>query len=124
MWEHSNQLQLIEIWTERLDSNGEFLGLEHEAVFYDPEVFVEPVRDIRLFPYSGSYSEIAPYNVSQCIQTIFLGEDGRNTQVSPGTTIPYEVRDLYDRPWAQIWEEYFEDDMSRPEEDDSLGGFR
>ena len=67
---------------------------------------------------------MAPYNVSQCIQTIFLGEDGRNTQVSPGTTIQYKVRDLYDRPWAQIWEEYFEDGMSRPVEDDSLGGFR
>ncbi|MGD8808196.1 MAG: hypothetical protein PVG24_01255 [Gammaproteobacteria bacterium] len=124
MWEHSSQLQLIEIWSERLDSSGEFLGLEHETIFYDPEVFVEPVRDIRLFPFSGSYSEMAPYNVSQCIQTIFLGEDGRNTQVAPGTTIPFEVRDLYDRPWAQIWEEYFEDGMSRPEEDDSLGGFR
>jgi hypothetical protein len=36
----------------------------------------------------------------------------------------YTVRDLYDRPWARIWEEYFEPGMSRPAEDDSLGGFR
>lgn len=124
MWEHSNQLQLIEIWTERRDTDDSFIGLEHEAVFYDPEVFLEPVRDIRLFPYQGGYTDVAPYNLSQCIQTIFLGEDGRNTQVSPGTTIPFKVRNLYDRPWAQIWEEYFESGMSRPEEDDSLGGFR
>jgi hypothetical protein len=124
MWEHSNALQLIEIWSERLDANGEFVGLVHEAVFYDPEVFVEPVRDIRLFPYQGDYAESAPHTLEQCVQTIFLGEDGRNTQVPPGTTIQYTVRDLYDRPWAEIWEEYFEGGMSRPEADDSLGGFR
>ncbi len=124
MWEHSNQLQLIEIWSERHASDGSFLGLQHETIFYDPEVFVEPVRDIRLFPRTGDYGDGAPYAVDQCIQTIFLGEDGRNTQVSPGTTIPFKVRDLYDRPWAEIWEEFFENDMSRPEEDDSLGGFR
>ena len=124
MWEHSNLLQMIEIWTERRSADGDFIGLEHEAVFYDPEVFVEPVRDIRLFPVQGSFADAAPYNLTQCIQTIFPGEDGRNTQVAPGTTIPFTVRDLYDRPWAKIWEEYFEDGMSRPVEDDSLGGFR
>jgi len=123
-WEHSNQLQLIEIWTERRDADGKFIGLEHESVFYDPEVFVEPVRDVRLFPFEGRYADAAPYVHSECIQTIFLGEDGRNTQVSPGTTIEYKVRNLFDRPWAQIWEEHFENGMSRPEEDDSLGGFR
>jgi hypothetical protein len=123
-WEHSNQLQLIEIWTERREADGDFIGLQHETVFYDPEAFVEPVRDIRFFPFAGRYADAPPYEHSECIQTIFLGEDGRTTQVSPGTTIQYKVRDLYDRPWAKIWEEYFEDGMSRPEEDDSLGGFR
>jgi len=44
--------------------------------------------------------------------------------VPPGTTIDYKVRDLFDRPWARIWEEYFEKGMQRPKSDDTLGGFK
>jgi hypothetical protein len=49
--------------------------------------------------------------------------------VSPGTTVEHTVRDLYERPWAQIWEEYFERDVQGPapepaETEDALGGFR
>lgn len=123
-WEHSSNLQLIEIWSERTNENGDFIGLQHETVFYDPEVFTEPVRNISFYSHTGDYAEAAPLNHTHCNQTIFQGPDGRATQVSPGTTIEYTVRDLYDRPWAQIWEEYFEEGMSRPQEDDSLGGFR
>jgi hypothetical protein len=123
-WEYSSQMQLIEIWSERRDGDGRLLGLEHETVFYDPEVFVAPVRDVRFFVRQGDYADAAPINHEYCNQTIFLGPDGRGAQVSPGTTIEYTVRDLYDRPWARIWEAYFEDGMSRPVEDESLGGFR
>lgn len=123
-WEYSSQLQIIEIWSERQDAAGNFLGLEHETIFYDPQVFVEPVRDMRFFSRLGDYADYAPINHAHCNQTIFHDADGRASQVSPGTTIDYTVLDLYDRPWAKIWEEYFEDGMNRPEEDDSLGGFR
>jgi len=34
------------------------------------------------------------------------------------------VRDLYDRPWARIWEQYFEKDMKRPVAAEDLGGFK
>jgi hypothetical protein len=44
--------------------------------------------------------------------------------VPPGTTIDYTVRDLFDRPWARIWEEYFEKGMQRPKAADDLGGFK
>jgi len=30
--------------------------------------------------------------------------------------IPYKVPNLYDRPWARIWEEYHETGMQRPPE--------
>jgi hypothetical protein len=123
-WEYSSALQLIEIWSERHDANGDLLGLEHETVFYDAEAFVEPVRDIRFFARTGNYADFEPLAHEHCNQTIFLGPDGRGAQVSPGTTIDYTVRDLYDRPWARVWEEFFEQGMSRPDEDDSLGGFR
>lgn len=123
-WEYSNRMQLIEIWAPRSFADGRFAGLEHEAVFYDPEAFVAPVRDIRFFSRQGGYEDAAPFTLEHCNQTIFVGEDGRGTQVSPGTTIPYTVRDLFDRPWARIWEQYFEGGMQRPAESDDLGGFR
>jgi len=123
-WEYSSNLQIIEIWSERHDADGNFIGLNHESVFYDADVFVAPVRDLAFFSRQGDYAEFTPINYSHCNQTIFLGADGRATQVSPGSTIDYTLYDLYDRPWAKIWEEYFEQDMQRPEEDDSLGGFR
>ena len=69
---------------------------------------MQPVRDIRFFSRRGDLNDAEPVHVEHCNQTIFVGEDGRGTQVPPGTTIDYKVRDLYDRPWARIWEEYFE----------------
>jgi hypothetical protein len=50
------------------------------------------------------------------VQTIFPIE-GRST-VSPGTEIEIEVPDMYGRPWAQIWERYWEEGMERPAEED------
>ena len=43
---------------------------------------------------------------------------GKATPVSPGTTIPYEVPDIYGRPWAEIYEKYHEQGMKRPQADD------
>jgi len=123
-WEYSSKMQLIEIWTPRHFADGRFAGLEHETVFYDPEAFVQPVRDIRFFSRQGDYKDGGPFHLEHCNQTIFVGKDGRGAQVPPGTTIEYTVRDLYDRPWARIWEQYFEKDMKRPAEADELGGFR
>jgi hypothetical protein len=123
-WEYSSRMQLIEIWSPRRFADGRFAGLEHEAVFYDPEAFVQPVRDIRFFSRRGDYKDAPPFHLEHCNQTIFVGEDGRGTQVPPGTTVQYTVRDLYDRPWARIWEQYFERGMQRPAESDELGGFR
>ena len=52
----------------------------------------------------------------QLRQTIFP-VDGRPKPLAPGVTIEYTVPDMYGRPWAQIWERYFEDGMQRPDEE-------
>jgi hypothetical protein len=117
-------MQLFEIWGPRRFADGRFAGLEHETVFYDPEAFLQPVRDIRFFSRRGDLQTAGPFHLEHCNQTIFEGTDGRGTQVPPGTTIEYKVRDLFDRPWARIWEEYFEKDMKRPAESGDLGGFK
>ncbi len=116
-FEHSNALQTIEIYTPNRDADGNFIGLNHEAVFYDPQALVEPVRIIRNYIRESGFDEGDPYVFVECVPTIFPVA-GRPTPVSPGDVIEYEVPDMYGRPWAYMWERYFEQDMVRPEDDD------
>jgi hypothetical protein len=60
-----------------------------------------------------------PYTFIECIQTIYP-IDGRAKPVIPGTVIPYKVPNMFDRPWATIWEEYHENGMQRPAEKELL----
>jgi hypothetical protein len=112
-WEHSDFLQTIEIFTARKNDAGEFIGLEHEAIFYDPEVFVEPVRAYRFLPLTGPLNESSPINFSHCNQTIYP-VDGKGVHVTPGMVIEYKIPNLYDRPWAEIYENYHEEGMEQP----------
>ena len=116
-FEFSNRLQTIEIYSPNHDANGEFVGLNHEAIFYDPEAFVEPIRIVRNFEKLSELSEDDPYTYIECIQTIFP-ENGRATPKSPGDVFDYEMPDMYGRPWGQIWERYFERDMEQPQDED------
>jgi hypothetical protein len=116
-FEHSNSMQSIEIYTPLRDADGTFIGLNHEAILYDPEALVEPVRIVRNLMKQGEMSDGPPYPFIECVQTIFPVR-GRATPVSPGDVIEYEVPDMYGRPWAHIWEQYHEQGMQKPEEDD------
>ena len=116
-FEYSNKMQTIEIYTPNRDAAGKFLGLNHEAIFYDPEALVEPVRIIRNYVKLSGFEEGDPYVFIDCVQTIFP-VNGKATPVSPGTEIQYRVPDIYGRPWAQIWEQYFEQGMEKPETED------
>ena len=118
-FEHSSAMQSIEIYTPNRDAEGNFLGLNHEAILYDPLALAEPIRIVGNLTKQGGYAdaEQTPYVFIECVQTIFP-VDGRATPVSPGQVIEYKVPDMYDRPWSQIWEEYFEQNMTRPEKED------
>ena len=116
-FEFSNLMQTIEIYTPIRDEDGNFLGLNHEAILYDQEALVEPIRIVRDLMKQGEFTDSVPYVFVECIQTIFPIE-GHATPVAPGDVIEYQVPNMYDRPWAQIWEQYFEQGMQRPEEDD------
>jgi hypothetical protein len=115
--EFSSKLQTIEIYTPNHDAAGAFLGLHHETVFYDPEALVQPVRIVRDFRRISDFDEGEPFVFTQCLQTIYPIK-GRATPVAPPTVIEYEVPDMFGRPWAQIWEKYFEQDMEKPAEKD------
>ncbi|HWJ86749.1 MAG TPA: hypothetical protein VNS12_01590 [Pelagibacterium sp.] len=118
-FEHSNQLQVIEILTPR-EENGEFVGLHHETIFYDAEALLQPVRQIQWYEFQNDFTEGDPYIFIECNQTIFP-IDGRATPTSPGQTIEYTVPDRFGRPWAAIQEQYFEQDMERPQAEGLFG---
>lgn len=122
-FEFSHQMQTVEIYTPIHDKAGHVTGLNHEAVFYDPEALVQPIRIVRNFERIGGLDEGDPYEFIECFQTQFP-IDGHSTPVHPGQVIPYQVPDMYDRPWAKIWEQYFEQGMKQPGEARDLFDFQ
>jgi len=116
-WEYSNKLQTIEIFTPRSDAQGKLIGLEHEAVFYDEDGLAQPVRNVRFLSRQGDFNDVPPNTLTHCNQTLFV-VNGRATPLVPGAKIEYRVEDLYGRPWAAVWEEYFETGMQRPKSED------
>ena len=116
-FEYSSRLQTVEIYSPLRNADGRFLGLNHEAVFYDPDALVEPIRIVRNLMKQGSFRDQPPFVFVECVQTIFP-VDGRATPLTPGDVLEYEVPDMYGRPWAKIWERYFEQGMQRPEQED------
>jgi hypothetical protein len=115
--EFSSKMQTIEIYSPNRDATGKFLGLNHEAIFYDPEALVQPIRIVRKLTKVSDFDQGEPRPFIECIETIFP-INGRATPITPGTDIQFTVPDMYGRPWAKIWERYFEQGMSRPKEDD------
>jgi hypothetical protein len=117
VFEFSSKMQAIEIYTPNRDAKGHFIGLNHEAIFYDPEAFVQPIRIVRNLVKQSGFEEGEPYMFIECVPTIFP-QSGHATPKAPGDVIAFEVPDIYGRPWAHIWEQYFERGMTRPKEVD------
>jgi hypothetical protein len=112
MFENSDQLETIETFKPVLDANGNFYGLDHETIFYDPEAFVTPVR--ASFRFQRMATKDDPdrrYNFIECLSNIF-NTDGRPKQV---TAADPRFVDYYGRPWAKNWEQHFEKDWEKPE---------
>jgi hypothetical protein len=122
-FEWSGKLQSIEIYTP-IRNGSTFVGLNHESIIYDDEALVEPIRIVRNLHKINNFTDATetPYPFIECVQTIFSLK-GHNSPVSPGDTFEYEMPDMYGRPWAQMWEKYFEQGMTKPEVDEDLFNF-
>ena len=110
MMEFSNELEVIEI-IRRAD-DGE--GLVVEAIFYDPEAFARPLRIVTPWTRTGGIDDPERrYSFVECrVESgIVLGPDGRPTQLTP---FDEGFVDFLGRPWAQNWEEHFEQGWERP----------
>jgi hypothetical protein len=86
---------------------------------YDSEALAEPIRIVRNLHKVNSFNdaEETPYTFIECVQTIFSVE-GHNAPLTPGKTIQFEMPDMYGRPWAAVWERYFEQGMTKPVSED------
>ncbi len=116
--EFSSELEAIEVFTR--DEQG---NLHLEITFYDPLAFVAPLRLEAVYSrLDGPESEMR-YQWKECQQALW-NVAGRLQPVAPGTVIEYRVPDWYDRPWAKIWEEYFEEGMQRPEPNEDIFEFK
>ncbi|HEY6346830.1 MAG TPA: hypothetical protein VIY49_35510 [Bryobacteraceae bacterium] len=114
MFETSDKLETVETFKPAYDANGKFVGLDHEAMFYDPDAFVAPVR--ASYRYARRATPDDPnrrYTFIECLSNI-VDVNGRPTQLSPDD--PRFV-DYYGRPWAKDWEKYFEVGWDKPQDD-------
>jgi hypothetical protein len=112
-FEFSNQMQTVEIYTPRHSDAGELEGLVVEAIFYDSAALAEPVRLVQFMRKTADLGEGEPVPFLHCMQTIYP-VNGIATPVAPGAEIELTAPDWFGRPWAQMWEKYFEEGMERP----------
>lgn len=114
MFENSDKMETVEIWKPALDADGKFIGLDHEAVFYDPDAFVAPVRATYRFARRATMDDPnRRYTYIECLSNI-QNTNGRPSQL---TNSDPRFVDYYGRPWAQNWEKNFEVGWDKPNTD-------
>jgi hypothetical protein len=114
MFETSDRLETVETFKPALDANGNFIGIDHETTFYDPEAFVAPLRgSFRYVRRGTTQDQNRRYTVIECVSNI-MNTNGRPTQL---TAADPRFVDYYGRPWAKNWEKYFEVGWDKPQDD-------
>jgi hypothetical protein len=117
MFEFSGKMETVETFKPAYAASGEFIGLDHETIFYDPEAFVQPLRATYRYLRVAKPHEPNPpggerFYFNECLSNL-KNTNGRMTQLTKGD--PRFV-DYYGRPWAQDWETWFEKGWDKPEE--------
>jgi hypothetical protein len=113
MFENSDKLETIETYAP-VFNNGTFVGLQHEAIFYDSDAFVAPLHvNMRFNRTMTLDNPTRRYTYIECLSNI------RNTNGRPQQLTNADPRfiDYYGRPWAQNWERNFEKDWDKPAAD-------
>jgi hypothetical protein len=113
MFEFSGRLEAIETFKPAYN-NGVFVGLDHEAVFYDPEAFVAPVHlNMRFLRQATLDNATRRYTYIECLSNL-QNVNGRPTQLTAASD---RYIDYYGRPWAQNWEKHFEVGWDKPQDE-------
>jgi hypothetical protein len=114
MFEFSDKMETVETWKPAYDGSGKFIGLNHEAIFYDPDTFVAPVRATFRFARRATMDDQSRrYTYIECLSNI-KNVNGRPAQLAPSDP---NFTDYYGRPWAQNWEKWFEKGWDKPDDE-------
>jgi hypothetical protein len=115
MFEFSAQMQTIETFKPVYDKAHKFIGIDHEAIWYDPQALKQPVRlKERYLRIAPADSPKARFTFIECLSNI-KDVDGRPKQL---TEKDPDYVDYYGRPWAQVWEKWFEKGWDKPDDTD------
>jgi len=112
MFEYSNEMEVIEV----IRPNPDGTGLLVEVTFYDREAFTRPLHIVTPWLLQNRLDDAETrFTWSECATSggVINGTDGRPTQLIFGDE---RYIDYFGRPWAQIWEKYFEKGWKRPED--------
>ncbi len=111
LFEFSSSFETVETYKPVYDAKGAFVGLDHEAVWYDPQAFSQPlrVRD-RFLRRAPAGDPDARFTFIECLSNI-KNVDGRPKQL---TAADPDYVDYYGRPWARTWETWFEKGWDKP----------
>jgi hypothetical protein len=112
MFEYSDEFEVIENLKPVKDARGNFMGLDHELIFYDPIALVAPVRLTYRYVRQATLESNQRRTFVGCLSNI------RNVAGRPQQLTEADPRfiDYYGRPWAKNWEKYFEVGWDKPEE--------
>jgi hypothetical protein len=114
MFEFSDALETIDVFTPRFDNAGAFVGLSLDTTFYDPQAFAAPLHNVMRFTRQARMDDPnRRYTYIECLSNL------RNTNGRPAQTTSADPRfiDFYGRPWAQNWEKNFEAGWDKPDAD-------
>jgi hypothetical protein len=111
-FEFSAKLEAVETFKPVYDKDRKLIALENEVTFYDPDAFVQPIviKD-RFIRRATMDDPNARYTFIECLSNV-RNVNGRPVQLHQGEA---GFIDYYGRPWAQVWEEWFEKGWQKPE---------
>jgi hypothetical protein len=101
MFEYSNSLETVEVFTPRRNADGTFAGLTVDTTFYDAEAFIAPLHAVQQWNRVAALENPTQrYTYIECLSNI-KSVGGKPTQLTQGD--PGYI-DFYGRPWSQNWE--------------------
>ncbi len=105
LFEFSNKMETVETFKPLYDAGHRFIGIDHEAIWYDPESLVQPVRVRDRFLRRAEAGDAnARFTFIECLSNI-KNVNGLPVQLTKDNP---DFIDYYGRPWAQNWEKWFE----------------
>jgi hypothetical protein len=110
-FENSDKLETVETFTPQFGPDRKVVAIDHEAVFYDPDALLRPVvLKERYLRRADADAPDRRMRHVECLSNI------RNVNGMPSqlTSENPEFVDYYARPWAQVWERYFEKGWDKP----------